>query len=384
MPTKVDWTKDWTKMLVNQKAQIIDAPPLEVQPEPEKKEKTMLSEKDLKEKLKNAIVGQDAAIDALSRAVVIASLGVCDPSRPLGTFLFLGPTGVGKSQIGRSLATILHGDGGGGQGLENQGLLVINCTEFKSSHEVSKITGAPPGYVGHEQPAFITPEKLQLAKTIVIFEEIEKADKALYDLLLQVLDRGELTTSRGESLNFRKCFIILTSNIGGREIDRLVRNLGVGFEPPARKFEELGKEEADDKIRAVSTKAMEDFFSPEFINRMDEIITFNHLSELHLTEILNKFLADARSRIACAGILVSVSANAKRFLIRKGTNFRYGARPLRRAVRRYLEYPVAAFILEKTIGPGHRIEVDVRDWEKNEELSVRLIKQKESVATEAG
>src|SRR5512139_2377789 len=146
----------------------------------------MLKEQELREQLKREIIGQDKAVDAMVRAVMVANLGICDPQRPLGTFLFLGPTGTGKSQIGRSLAQILHGN--------DSGLVVINCTEFRNPHDVSKLTGAPPGYIGHDHPPFLTPEKLEKKPTIVIFEELEKADRALNDLLLQILERGELKT----------------------------------------------------------------------------------------------------------------------------------------------------------------------------------------------
>jgi len=313
----------------------------------------MLKEQDLKERLKKEIIGQDRAIDALVRAVMVANLGICDPQRPLGTFLFLGPTGTGKSQIGRSLAQILHGD--------NAGLVVINCTEFKNPHDVSKLTGAPPGYIGHDHPPFLTPEKLDKNPTIVIFEELEKADRALNDLLLQVLERGEMKTGLGMDISFRNCFIILTSNVCAKEVDQITQNISIGFNPPERKFEELDQHVADDKINSVCIGAVEDFFSPEFINRIDDIITFNRLKDEHLLAILDKFLVDTRSRLVTAGVNIVISEGAKRFLIRKGTNLRYGARPLRRAVREYLEYPLAIMIAEQGTPQNQVIEVEAKD-----------------------
>ncbi len=310
----------------------------------------MLKAQELTDQLKKEIIGQDRAIEAVVRAVVVANLGICDPNRPLGTFLFLGPTGTGKSQIGRSLAKILHG--------EESEVVSVNCTEFKNPHDVAKLVGAPPGYVGHEQPPFLTPEKIEKKNTIVLFEELEKADRALYDLLLQVLERGELKTGRGVDLNFRNCFIMMTSNVCAKEVDNITKNAVIGFGPPAQRFEELDQDSADSKIQAVCIGAVEDFFSPEFINRIDEIITFNRLKDDHLLAILEKFLLDSRARLAMAGVGTAISDASKRFLIEKGTNLRYGARPLRRAVREYLEFPLASLIAESDLEPNQVVHIE--------------------------
>ena len=310
----------------------------------------MIKAQDLNEQLKKEIIGQDRAVEAVVRAVVVADLGICDPQRPLGNFLFLGPTGTGKSQIGRSLAKILHGD--------DRDVVAVNCTEFKNPHDVAKLVGAPPGYVGHEQPPFLTQEKLERKFTIVIFEELEKADRALYDLLLQILERGELKTGRGVDLNFRNCFIMMTSNVCAKEVDDITKNAVIGFGPPSQKFEELDQDSADAKIQTVCIGAVEDFFSPEFINRVDEMITFNRLKDEHLLAILEKFLLDTRARLAMAGVGTVMSDAAKRFLIDRGTNLRYGARPLRRAVREYLEFPLAAMIAERGIDPSQVVYIE--------------------------
>jgi len=310
----------------------------------------MLKEQEVSDQLKREIIGQDRAVDAMVRAVMVANLGICDPQRPLGTFLFLGPTGTGKSQIGRSLARILHGN--------DSGLIVINCTEFKNPHDVSKLTGAPPGYIGHDHPPFLTPERLEKKLTMVIFEELEKADRALNDLLLQVLERGELKTGLGVDLSFRNCFIILTSNVCAKEVDQLTTNSHIGFNPTSLSLDAMDPEMANDRLHSVCLGAVEEFFSPEFINRIDEIVTFNPLRDDHLMLILEKFLAETRLRMASAGIAAVVSDAAKRFLIQKGTNLRYGARPLRRAVREFLEYPLATFIAEEGMPRNQVIHVE--------------------------
>jgi ATP-dependent Clp protease ATP-binding subunit ClpA len=310
----------------------------------------MLKDQELREQLRKEIIGQDRAIESMIRAVMVANLGICDPQRPLGTFLFLGPTGTGKSQIGRSLARILHG--------QDNGLVVINCTEFKNPHDVSKLTGAPPGYIGHDHPPFLTPEKLEKKGTIVIFEELEKADRALTDLLLQVLERGEMKTGLGVDLSFRNCFIVLTSNVCAKEVDQIARNNTIGFTSTMQKFDEMDRDTADDKIQSVCIGAVEGFFSPEFINRIDEIVTFNRLKDEHLFAILDKFLHDSKSRLATAGITVMIADSAKRFLIERGTNTRYGARPLRRAVREYLEYPLATLIAERGSAINQMVHIE--------------------------
>lgn len=298
----------------------------------------MIRANELREKLRKEIIGQDEAIDAVVRTVIVADLGICDPRRPLGTFLFLGPTGTGKSQIARSLAKIIHG--------EESDVVAINCTEFKNPHDVAKLVGAPPGYVGHEQAPFLTQDKLEKRLTVVLFEELEKADRALFDLLLQILERGELTTGRGVDLSFRNCFVMMTSNVCAKEIDNIAKNEVFGFGPPPKSIRDMDPAAAEARIRAACLGAVENFFSPEFINRIDEIVTFRALKYEHLMTILEKFLAESRERVALTGFLMSISETAKRFLIEKGTNLRYGARPLRRAVREYLEFPLANVIAE--------------------------------------
>ena len=313
----------------------------------------MIKPRVLGQQLNKEIVGQDRALEAVVRSVVVADLGVADPQRPLASFLFIGPTGTGKSQLGRSLAKALHNDAGA--------VITVNCTEFKSPHDVAKLVGAPPGYVGHERPPFLTQEKLDPKSTVVVFEELEKADRALFDLLLQVLDRGELKTGRGVDLDFCNCFIIMTSNVCAKEVDALTQGGSIGFGPPGMRLDAMQPDLAHERIETICTGAVEDFFSPEFLNRIDEIVTFNPLKDEHLMAILEKFLMETRIRFAMVGIATSISENAKRFLIEQGTNLRYGARPLRRAVRRYLEFPVARLVAEEALDAGRIVHVEAGD-----------------------
>ncbi len=320
-------------------------------------QKKELYEEELRDELKKEIIGQDQAIEAVVQAVLVADLGVCDPNRPLGSFLFLGPTGVGKSQLCRSLAKVLYGD--------EKEAVTINCTEFKNPHDVAKLTGAPPGYIGHDQAPFLIQEKINKRLTVVAFEEVEKADRALHDLLLQVLERGELKTGRGLDLNFRNCFIFMTSNAGSKEHDNRHRRY-IGFTHPitpedAKKMQELRQE--------VFSKAIRSQFSPEFLNRIDEQIIFNSLKEEHLMQILNKLLLDVQARLAMAGLGTSISEDAKRFLVKKGTNLLYGARPLRKALREYLEFPVVSeYYKWKKSSRGGPVEIQIGLGKNGEKL----------------
>lgn len=292
--------------------------------------------------LQKEVVGQEEAIGAVVRTVIVASMGISDPQRPLGTFLFAGPTGVGKSQLGRSLAKILHGN--------ERSAVVINCTEFKNPHDAAKLIGAPPGYVGHEQPPFLTPEKLEKRFTVVIFEELEKADPNLCDVLLQVLERGELKTGRGVDLNFSNCFIFMTSNVGAREADQMRRGgIGFGAAPSLLVIlpEDAQARKEEEEERRIYRRKIEGAFKPEFINRLDDVIIFRRLGQAHLLAILNKFLLDTKARCATAGWSTVIAEAAKMFLLEKGSDFRYGARPMRRAIHRHLEFPLANFVDEQ-------------------------------------
>lgn len=291
----------------------------------------MINASEFRDTLKKEVFGQDHAVEAVVRAVTVADFGACDPRRPLSSFLFLGPTGTGKSHTGRSLAKILHDD--------EEAVVAINCTEFKNPHDVAKLVGAPPGYVGHEQPPFLTQEKIDKKLTVVIFEELEKADRALYDLLLQILERGELKTGRGVDLRFYNCFIFMTSNVGVKEDDDRSRG-HIGFWD--EHAHPISPEEAESLRLGTFQKAARHQFNPEFLNRIDEILVFNRLSDKHLFQILDKILLDVRARLAMRGLGTIISDNAKKFLIKKGTDLLYGARPLRRAIREYLEFPIVS------------------------------------------
>ena len=301
----------------------------------------MSYEQELNTKLHKEIIGQDAAIAALVQAVVVAKLGVTDPERPLGTFMFLGPSGVGKSQLGRSLAAALHPDDTriNIAAIKAPGLRVFNCTEFQAPHEVSKLMGAPPGYVGYDNRAALLQEDLEAFGTVVIFEEIEKANVALYSVLLELMEKGILVTGSGTVLDFRKCFIIFTSNLGSEALDRQLSGNIPSFG--------LSTVNTAQDQKQVCMKALESHFSPEFINRLDTVITFGFLKAKDYAAILDKFVAAIQTRFFAKRITLRLTEAAKKFILQNGVNKRYGARPLRRALVKYIDYPVASLVAER-------------------------------------
>lgn len=279
---------------------------------------------ELRQKLQKEIFEQDQAVNALVRAITISNLGSTSIDHPLANLLFLGPTGVGKSQIIRSLAKIIQ-----------SGLIVINCTEYQLDHDIEKLIGAPPGYAGHDKPSFFEKklDTVNKKNTIILFEELEKASDAFFNLLLEILERGTLTQGNGIEINFKNCFFIFTSNLGSNMVNE-VKKEKIGFSC-AKNFKE-------EKIQNIYKKAYENKFSPEFINRIDEIVIFNSLSKESLNNIFNKFLQETYARLIETQITIEpLSEEIKTFLIEKGTSLEYGARPLKRTIRQYLEFPLA-------------------------------------------
>ncbi|HXK35772.1 MAG TPA: AAA family ATPase [Candidatus Paceibacterota bacterium] len=275
--------------------------------------------------LRAEIFGQSEALDLVIKSVATAHLGIGDPDRPLHNFLFLGPTGVGKSEVGRTLARLLHGD--------DCGLVILDCNTFKNPHDVARLVGAPHGYIGFDTPPLITTEKLEHAFTVVVFEELEKADDAFFDVLLGLLEDGELTTGKGDVLDFTRSFIIMTSNLGSREAYK-------------QKRRPIGFRSETDRANQIFRKEAEKFFSPEFVNRLDTIVVFEPLTSVELSLILDKFLGQISFRLQGRGLHLTVDESVRQFLLLCGSNPYYGARPMRRAIDRWLVAPVAEYVLE--------------------------------------
>jgi len=299
----------------------------------------------MEEILHQRVIGQDEAVKAVSRAVRRAQSGLKNPKRPIGSFLFLGPTGVGKTELARALAEVLF---------DNEDAIVrIDMSEYMEKHSVSRLVGAPPGYVGHDEGGQLTEAVRRKPYSIVLLDEIEKAHPDVFNILLQVLDDGRLTDSQGRTVDFKNTVIIMTSNVGASNI----RTTGtMGFNADASKAEEQA---AYDKMKARVMDALKATFRPEFLNRVDETIVFHALEKEHILSIVDLMMKDLHKRLQEQGISMDVSAEAKEKLVAEGYDPAYGARPLRRAIQRMVEDPLAEDLLMGRYKAGDVVKVDV-------------------------
>ena len=308
----------------------------------------------MKDALKRQVIGQDDAIDKVVKAILRSRVGLKDPNRPIGTFMFLGPTGVGKTHLAKQLAKYMFGSA--------DALIRIDMSEYMEKYTVSRMIGAAPGYVGYEEGGQLTEKVRRRPYSIVLLDEIEKAHPDVFNILLQVLDEGRLTDNTGRTIDFKNTVIILTSNIGTRQLKDFGR--GVGFAAQNRG--------ADDKeySRSVIQKALNKTFSPEFLNRLDEIITFDQLSLDAITRIVDIELSGLLARIEAAGYALDIDEEAKKFLAAKGYDVQFGARPLRRAIQNYVEDGISELIVSGGVKAGDTISVsagkDALDIRKKE------------------
>ncbi|HCL99054.1 MAG TPA: ATP-dependent Clp protease ATP-binding subunit [Fervidobacterium sp.] len=287
----------------------------------------------LESALHERVVGQEEAINAIARAIRRARSGLKDPRRPVGAFLFLGPTGVGKTELAKALAEYLFGD--------EKSLVRFDMSEYMEKFSVSRLIGAPPGYVGYEEGGALTEKVRRRPFSVILFDEIEKAHPDVFNILLQIMDDGRLTDSQGHIVDFRNTIVIMTSNIGGSEIVSSKKNLGfVENETYEQDFSEM-KDKVIDEVKKV--------FRPEFINRVDEIIVFHKLTKEHIEQIIEILLRDIRARLSEREINLVLSPEAKEFLVNVGYDSVYGARPLKRAIQRYIEDPLAEELLRGDI-----------------------------------
>ncbi|RDI92750.1 ClpC ATPase [Thermosipho africanus Ob7] len=284
----------------------------------------------LEDALHNRVVGQEEAVRAIARSIRRARSGLKDPRRPVGVFLFLGPTGVGKTELAKTLAEYLFGD--------EKALIRFDMSEYMEKFSVSRLIGAPPGYVGYEEGGALTERVRRRPFSVILFDEIEKAHPDVFNLLLQIMDDGRLTDSQGHVVDFRNTIIIMTSNIGGTQIVSGKRSLGfVDSKDNNVEFKEM-KEKVIEEVKKT--------FRPEFLNRIDEVVVFHKLTEDHIREIIEILLKDIRKRLSEKGILLELSKSAKDFLVQEGYDPAYGARPLKRAIQRYIEDPLSEELLK--------------------------------------
>ncbi len=300
----------------------------------------------MEEFLKRRIVGQSEAVQKISDTVKRSRAGISDPNRPIGSFIFLGPTGVGKTELTKALAEFMFDD--------EKALIRVDMSEFMERHSVSKLIGAPPGYVGHEEGGSLTETVRHRPYAVILFDEIEKAHPEVFNVLLQVLDNGRLTDAKGRTVNFKNTVIILTSNIGAQYIDKMER---IGF--AEKRADRENYDEAKDKVM----EAVKESFRPEFINRLDDIILFNILSPEAVREIVTIQVKQVVERLAHKDIALEISNEALEFLAKDGYNPQYGARPLKRIIQNRILTPVASLMISKGVMKGGTISVGFKNGE---------------------
>ena len=306
----------------------------------------------MKEELQAKVIAQDTAIEKLTKAILRSRVGLKDPNHPIGTFMFLGPTGVGKTHLAKQLAKYMFGSA--------DALIRIDMSEYMEKYTVSRMIGAAPGYVGYEEGGQLTEKVRRKPYSIVLLDEIEKAHPDVFNILLQVLDEGRLTDNYGRTIDFKNTVIIMTSNIGTRQLKEFGR--GVGFAAQNRTDD-------SEHSRSVIQKALNKTFAPEFLNRLDEIITFDQLSLDAITKIVDIELKGLYERVEAIGYKLVVEDDAKKFLASKGYDVQFGARPLKRAIQNHLEDGLSELIVAAELQPGDTINVSV-DKEKDE-LSIK-------------
>lgn len=296
--------------------------------------------------LHQRVIGQDEAIGAISKAVRRAHAGLKDPKRPIGSFIFLGPTGVGKTELARALAEALFGD--------EDAMVRLDMSEYMERHAVSRLVGSPPGYVGYDEGGQLTEQVRRKPYSIVLFDEIEKAHPEVFNILLQVLEDGRLTDSKGRVVDFRNTVIVMTSNVGAQQIQR---DSGIGFRAVV---DERSDYEA---MKGKVTDELKRAFRPEFLNRVDEVVVFHALNKVHIGQIVDIMLTELRTQLQEMEISFTITDQAKDLLTNKGFDPDFGARPLRRAIQRYIENPLAEEILKGTFGEGGTVTVDSKEGE---------------------
>ncbi|MCB1022805.1 MAG: ATP-dependent Clp protease ATP-binding subunit [Acidobacteria bacterium] len=336
---------------------------------------------DFENRISSLIVGQERAVRRMSGLYQIYLAGMQNPSRPLGTLLFLGPTGSGKTRVVEAAAGVLFDD--------ERAVVKIDCAEFQHSHEIAKLIGSPPGYLGHRETSpMLTQENLDKSHTddtkltFVLFDEIEKASDSLWQLLLGILDKATLTLGDNRNVDFSNTIVIMTSNLGAREMSDMISG-GIGF-APAKPNANPDDDEIDTKIYRTALEAAKRKFSPEFMNRIDKVVVFRSLKEHHLRKILDIELAAVQDRItdsAGTKFVFECSDSAKEYLLQEGIDLKYGARHLKRSIERFLVYPLSNLVATQQLETGDFVYVDF-DYDED-----KLIFSKESgkmIVTDSG
>lgn len=307
----------------------------------------------LEEELHKRVVGQDEAVTAVAKAVRRARAGLKDPKRPIGSFLFLGPTGVGKTELARALASSLFGD--------ESAMIRLDMSEYMEKHTVSRLVGAPPGYVGYEEGGQLTDAVRRKPYSVILLDEVEKAHVDFFNILLQVLDDGRLTDSQGRTVDFRNTVIIMTSNLGAKALHKNSPELGFLAAKKSDFNVDENKEIEFKEAKKSVMDAVKRHFRPEFLNRIDEMIVFHPLTEEDLKEIVTILMSDVTKRLEERDLQLEISPEAMKLLVKEGSDFTMGARPLKRAIQRLIEDPVSDLILKGDAKEGKIIKADAKD-----------------------
>nr|MDA3779617.1 ATP-dependent Clp protease ATP-binding subunit [Bacteroidales bacterium] len=301
------------------------------------------------DELKKKIIGQDEAISKIVKSIQRNRAGLKDPNKPIGSFIFLGPTGVGKTQLAKILSLFLF------DSVDN--LIRMDMSEYMEKFSVSRLVGAPPGYIGYEEGGQLTEKVRRKPYSVVLLDEIEKAHPDVFHLLLQMLDEGQITDSLGRKIDFRNTIIIMTSNIGSRQLNDFGQ--GVGFSTSAK------QKSIDSNTQNILKSALKRTFAPEFLNRLDDIVIFNSLSMEDINKIIDIELIGLYNRVEKMGYKIEITDDAKRFIASKGFDAQFGARPLNRAIQKYVEDPMAEIIINTTLKSGDLLIVKLNKEKDN-------------------
>ena len=314
----------------------------------------------MEEELHKRVIGQHPAVEVISKAIRRSRAGLKDPKRPTGSFIFLGPSGVGKTELARTLAEFLFGD--------DDAMIRIDMSEYMEKHAVSRLVGSPPGYIGYDEGGQLTEAVRRKPYCVLLLDEIEKAHPDVFNILLQILEDGRLTDAQGRTVDFRHAIVIMTSNIGAAEI---ARNTPLGF---AVSDDETGITYDDMKNRIMGE--LKKVFRPEFLNRIDDVIVFHKLQKDEIKQIVELLLLRIRESMAERELQLELTDPAKDLLVEKGWDPSMGARPLRRAIQRYIEDPLADFVLREQLMPGATVVVDPAPEGEENEVRLTIVKPK--------
>jgi ATP-dependent Clp protease ATP-binding subunit ClpC len=314
--------------------------------------------RNMDKELKGKVIGQDGVIDKIVKALKRNRVGIKNQSKPIGSFMFLGPTGVGKTFLAKMLTESIFGS--------SDSLIRVDMSEYMEKHSVSKLIGSPPGYVGYEDGGQLTEKVRRKPFSVILFDEIEKAHPDIFNVLLQVFDEGHLTDSLGRKIDFKNCLLIMTSNVGARKLQEFGTGVGFGTKSKLDNSEEISEGVIQDSLKKA--------FSPEFLNRLDDVIVFKSLGMEDIKRIVEIPLIEVIERVKEMGYILKIDETLKEYLVEKGYDEKYGARPLNRAIQKYVEDPISEKVLDGDVSLGDTITISYDSKVEDVKISVKKVK----------